>query len=350
MRLGGIIGIIGGGQLGKMMQTPANNLGFKTLCYSDQQGSPALIFAHEGFQGSYMDKAKIMDFASKCDLITIEFENISRDVLKEIENCFPSRLFPRAESIIISQNRLREKTFLANNGIKISAFDAIGSKEDAKRFFSIHGKFILKTSENGYDGKGQYLIEYLKDLDQDIPFEGVEMLAEKFVPFSFEASVILTRNREGQIIYFPIPVNIHKNGILHRSIITFKEELWKENMRKVSTDIAHSLNFVGTMAVEFFILHNGEIMVNEIAPRPHNSGHFTLDLTNVSQFENHIRAVADLPMIQPKLLYEGEMLNLIGREVNLALNFLDKENAKLHIYGKKEKEGRKMGHINFIYE
>ena len=350
MHFGKKIGIIGGGQLGKMMIVPANLLGFKTACYSNEEGSPATIFANENTIGSYDDTVKLIDFASKCDYLTIEFEAINYHSLKEIEAKFPNKLSPSADAVFTTQNRFREKTLANEVGVKTTIFSLIKSKEEALEFLAKNGKFILKTTENGYDGKGQFVISTAQDLNEQIPFH-IELIAEGFVDFAFETSVILTRFKTGEIVTFPIPTNIHKSGILHRSIVYGVETPWKEKAQEMAHKIANKLGFVGTMAIEFFVLKSGEILFNEMAPRPHNSGHFSLDLCNVCQFETHISAITNLPIIKPKLLFEGEMLNLIGSEINLATKFLDKQNAKLHIYGKASvKEKRKMGHINFVYD
>jgi 5-(carboxyamino)imidazole ribonucleotide synthase len=292
----------------------------------------------------------MLDFAESCDFLTIEFESLNYESLRAIEQKLQNRLHPDVNAIFVSQNRLREKTFFLESGVKTAKFSRVTSKEEAVEFLAQNGKFILKTTENGYDGKGQFVISSITDLNDEVPFNQ-DLIAESFVPFAFEASVILTRWQDGKIAFFPVPTNIHKEGILHRSIIQAEDTPWKQKCKDMAGKIAHKLNFVGTMAVEFFILKNGDILVNEMAPRPHNSGHFSLDLCTTSQFETHIRAVTNLPFIEPKLLFEGEMLNLIGEEINLATKFLDKQNAKLHIYGKDGiKPKRKMGHINFIYD
>jgi 5-(carboxyamino)imidazole ribonucleotide synthase len=350
MHFGKTIGIIGGGQLGKMMILPANLLGFKTICYSNEEGSPATVFAHETIIGEYNDTKKLLNFAEKCDFLTIEFEAINFQSLKEIERVFPSKLNPSANAVFVSQNRLREKSFFQEVGVKTAEFAEISTAKEALEFFNKNGKFILKTTENGYDGKGQFIITKSEDITPEIPFS-LKLIGEKFIPFAFECSVVLTRNASGRVIFFPVPTNIHKEGILHRSIVHNNNAPWKEKCKQMAGLIAEKLKFTGTMAIEFFILENGEILANEMAPRPHNSGHFSLDLCTTSQFETHIRAITDLPIFTPKLLFEGEMLNLIGEEINLVTKFLDKQNAKLHIYGKQSiKEKRKMGHVNFIYD
>ena len=226
MKFGRTIGIIGGGQLGKMMILPANLLGFKTICYSNEEGSPALTFANEGFVGSYDDEEKLLDFASKCDFLTIEFENINHKCLKKIEEKFPNKLFPNANAIFISQNRISEKTFFNQSGVKTAKFKAIKTKNEAIEFFNENGKFILKTAENGYDGKGQFIISSIEDLEGEIPFHE-QLIAESFLDFGFECSVVLTRWQSGEIAFFPIPSNIHKNGILHRSIVQENNAPWK---------------------------------------------------------------------------------------------------------------------------
>jgi 5-(carboxyamino)imidazole ribonucleotide synthase len=350
MHFGKKIGIIGGGQLGKMMIASANLLGFQTSCYSNEEGSPATVFANEVWIGGYEEIEKMVEFAKSCDFVTIELESVNRKSLKKLEETYKNILNPSYNAIFISQNRLREKTFFLESGVETVEFKHILNKQEAIDFFNKNGKFILKTTENGYDGKGQFIISSIEDLEKEIPFNE-ELIAESFIPFAFEASVILTRWRDEKIAFFPVPTNIHKDGILHRSIVCEQNAPWKQKCKEMAGKIAKNLNFVGTMAIEFFILKNGDIIVNEMAPRPHNSGHFSLDLCTISQFETHIRAITDLPFIEPKLLFEGEMLNLIGEEINLATKCLDKQNAKFHIYGKGSiKPKRKMGHINFIYD
>jgi 5-(carboxyamino)imidazole ribonucleotide synthase len=353
MHIGKTLGIIGGGQLGKMMILPASLLGFKTFVYSNEENSPATFFANKSVIGRYDDLENLLKFASECDFITIEFEGIKAFVLNEIERLHPNKLKPNANSVFITQNRLREKNFIKDLGIQTTTFSSISNINEAKEFFNKNGKFILKTTENGYDGKGQFMIKSTEDLlSKEIPFEREELIGEGFINFGFESSCILTREKNGRVIWYPLPINEHKDGILQSSSVNLNTPVpSSDKMIKASTQIAEALNFIGSMAVEFFCMKNGEILVNEIAPRPHNSGHFTMDLCTVSQFENHVRAVCDLTILPSKLLYNGKMVNLIGNEIFSVIKDIDKPNAKLHLYGKESvKEKRKMGHITYIYD
>lgn len=343
------IGIIGGGQLGQMLAIEAIKLGFDVHIYSNENNSPATYSCMQYTIGYYSDSIKILGFASKCDIVTSEFESIPSNVLKNIETTYPDKLHPSSNAFYISQNRLREKNFIQNLGIPVPPFSEITTHADIKTFYGKNGNSIIKTAEQGYDGKGQFRILNESDIKNFTFQTETQYIIEAFVAFESELSCILTRNIAGEIAFYPIPLNIHKSGILHKSIIkndTFAQETYKL-AQEYTTKIATSLNFVGTMCAEYFVSSDKTMTCNEIAPRVHNSGHFTLDLCTVNQFENHVRAISNLPILQTHQISSGEMINLIGDDiVNILPNFLDKPNAKIHMYGKREcKIGRKMGHI-----
>ena len=337
------LGIVGGGQLGRMMAYRASLLGFVVRVYSDAANSPASVFANEELVGSYFDAQAINNFAKKNTFTTTEFENISTKNLDSTISPLPSAIFE-------CQNRLREKSLAKSLGIKTPIFAEVLTKDDAVKFFNQNGKFILKTTELGYDGKGQYKILSLKDIEA-VEFNA-PYIAEQFVDFELEFSVVLTRGEDGLIVFYPSAINQHKNGILDISIVKKDFNLTPavQRAREYAALIAKTLAYKGTMAVEFFLTKDKSVVFNEIAPRPHNSGHYTMDMCNVCQFENHIRAVCNLPLITPALLFEGKMLNLIGpQSLELLNRYATSSKAKIHLYSKAEvKEGRKLGHINII--
>lgn len=341
-------GIIGGGQLGRMMAYKASLLGFKTLCYTDFFPSPATVFCDDYVEGSYNDTQKIIEFSKKCDFITIEFENINIESLKAIENLNLNNLRPNANAISIAQNRLKEKEFIVSLGFETAPFLKINHQNYAEleSFIAKHKRVIIKTSQFGYDGKGQFIVNHTEKMPQ---FNlDTEYIAEGFVDFDYELSCILVRDSMGKSYAFPTPINSHKNGILHTS--TLNNPSSNAEAIHISQQIANKLNYIGVMAIEFFITSSGKIIINEFAPRPHNSGHFSQDLCNVCQFENHIRAVCDLPIIEPRLLRTGQMINLLGQEAPVLYNkHINNPNAKIHLYSKdKISQGRKLGHINLI--
>jgi 5-(carboxyamino)imidazole ribonucleotide synthase len=337
-------GIIGSGQLGRMLAYRASLLGFIVNIYSDKSQSPASVFANSEVVGSYDDSLAINKFINENDFATSEFENITTKNLD-------SKINPNPSAIFTCQNRLREKTLARSLGIKTPVFIKITNKDDAKDFFAKEGSFILKTTEFGYDGKGQCKITDQVSINS-VSFNDKEYIAESFIDFHLEFSVILTRGNDGHVVFYPSPINKHKDGILIESLVSkaFNEQPFILRAKEYASLIAKSLNYKGTMAVEFFLTKDKEIIFNEIAPRPHNSAHYTMDLCNVCQFENHIRAVADKPMLTPVLLQEGKMINLIGNDtIDLLSKYEGMQNAKIHLYGKSElSKGRKIGHINIL--
>ena len=342
------LGIIGGGQLGSMLCQAAKKLNIKTIIYSDDVESPAQNFCDEFISSEYNNKDKIYEFAKKVDVITYEFENIPYDTLNELNKLKP--VFPKPSVNRLIQHRLAEKDFINKLNIRTTRYVHVESKEDLLPL----GDFlpgILKTTTMGYDGKGQFPIKNLDQIDSlNINFEN-EYILEKLVKLKKEISVIITRFSNNKYeIYEPIE-NTHEDQILRHSKIPAEiSEKLSEQSKEWAILIAEELKYIGTLCVEFFIDRNDNLYVNEIAPRVHNSGHLTINAYNVSQFENHVRAVCSLDQIPLKKISNAEMINLIGDQiVKYRDNPKVNDNQFLFDYLKKDiKEKRKMGHLTTL--
>ena len=320
------LGIIGGGQLGSMLSEAAKKLNIKTTIYSDDINAPAQNFCDEFAFGEYNDKTKILNFANKVDVITFEFENIPYETLNEMNKLKPVLPKPSVNRLI--QHRIAEKDFINKLNIRTTRYVSIEKLTDIETLEDFLPG-ILKTTTMGYDGKGQYPLKKIEDINSlNIDFSKGYVL-EKLVKLKKEISVIITRfGNNNYEVYDPIE-NTHQDQILKYSVIPaeISEKILYQS-KDWATQIAEELKYVGTLCVEFFIDRNENLYVNEIAPRVHNSGHLTINAYNVSQFENHIRAVCSMEKIPLKKLYNAKMVNLIGEQIepyrkNLALN--DKE-------------------------
>ena len=341
------LGIIGGGQLGSMLATAAKKLNIKTTVYCDDKNAPAQDFCDDFIFGNYQDSEKIKEFTDKINLVTFEFENIPFETLKKINEI--KKVLPNPEINKIIQNRLTEKDFVNKLNIQTTKYKLIRNKKDLEKSLDfIPG--ILKTSTLGYDGKGQLMINSKNDLDIIKINLNKEYIFEKLVDLKKEISVIITRfGPKKYEIYEPIE-NEHEDQILKYSKIP--AEIDKDILGKSkewSKKISEELDYIGTLCVEYFIDKNNVLYVNEIAPRVHNSGHLTINSHNISQFENHIRAVCALEKMETKKLFNAKMINLIGKDI---LNYRGKkftENEFFFDYQKKEiKPKRKMGHFTTI--
>ena len=343
-----ILGILGGGQLGSMLSIAAKKLDIETIIYCDDSGAPAQNFCDEFINAPYNNKEKIHEFAKKVDFITYEFENIPFETLNELNKL--KTVLPKPSINRLIQHRLAEKDFINKLNIRTTRYVQIENKDDLLPL----GDFlpgILKTTTMGYDGKGQYTINDINQIGKlNIDFEK-EYILEKLVKLKKEISVIITRFDNNKYeIYEPIE-NIHEDQILRQSKIPaeISKKLFDQS-KEWAILIAEELRYIGTLCVEFFIDRNDNLYVNEIAPRVHNSGHLTINAFNVSQFENHIRAVCSLEQIPLKKLSNAEMINIIGNQIipyrqNLKLN----NNQFLFDYLKKDiKEKRKMGHLTTL--
>ena len=341
------IGIIGGGQLGSMLCSAAKKLNIKSVVISDDKDAPAQSFADEFIFSKYDNDVKIQEFCNKVEFITFEFENIHYDVLKKIDEI--KKVNPKPQINKIVQNRINEKDFLNKNNIRTTSYISIkneGELKSAQEF--IPG--LLKTCTLGYDGKGQYKIESEKELDNlKINFDN-DYIFEKLVKLKKEISVIITRfGPEKYEVYDPIE-NIHEDQILKYSKVPAEidQNLYNQSI-KWAKYIAEELSYIGTMCVEYFIDKNENLYVNEIAPRVHNWGHLTINAYNISQFENHIRAVCNLEKIETKKIYNAKMINLLGDDILVYKNKKLKDNEFFFDYLKKTiKEKRKMGHLTTI--
>ena len=342
------LGIIGGGQLGSMLSEAAKKLNIKTTIYSDDINAPAQNFCDEFDFGEYNDKTKILNFANKVDVITFEFENIPYETLNEMNKLKPVLPKPSVNRLI--QHRIAEKDFINKLNIRTTRYVSIEKLTDIETLEDFLPG-ILKTTTMGYDGKGQYPLKKIEDINSlNIDFSKGYVL-EKLVKLKKEISVIITRfGNNNYEVYDPIE-NTHQDQILKYSVIPaeISEKILYQS-KDWATQIAEELKYVGTLCVEFFIDRNENLYVNEIAPRVHNSGHLTINAYNVSQFENHIRAVCSMEKIPLKKLYNAKMVNLIGNQIepyrkNLTLN----DKKFFFDYLKKEiKEKRKMGHITTL--
>ena len=342
------LGIIGGGQLGSMLSEAAKKLNIKTVVYADDIDAPAQNFCNEFIQGEYSDKEKIKKFINKVDVITYEFENIPYETLDKINQLKPVLPKPSVNRLI--QHRIAEKDFINKLNIRTTRYVLVEKKTDLETLNDFFPG-ILKTTTMGYDGKGQYPIKKIEDLDNiNIDFSK-EYILEKLVKLQKEISVILTRfGNNNYEIYEPIE-NTHQNQILKYSEIPANiNKKILDQSKDWATRIAEELKYIGTLCVEFFIDRNENLYVNEIAPRVHNSGHLTINAYNISQFENHVRAVCSLEKISLKKLSNAKMINLIGKEIEPYRQNLKLNNQEFFFdYLKKEiKEKRKMGHITTL--
>ena len=340
------LGIIGGGQLGSLLSVAANKLNIETVIFSDDKNSPAKNFTKHFISGNYDDEKLIKEFLSKVNVITYEFENIPYKILKKLNEIKP--VLPKPEINKLIQNRYTEKDFLNKNNIRTTRYSLIKDEDDIK----INDGLIpglLKTCTLGYDGKGQFKIDKKENISSEIDFTK-EYILEKFIKLKKEISVIITRfGHQRYEIYEPIE-NLHEDQILKHSKIPAQiSEKIKNQATNWATIIAEELDYVGTLCVEYFIDNKDNLYANEIAPRVHNSGHLTINSHNVSQFENHIRAVCGLEKVETKKIYNARMLNLIGNDIEDYRVKSFKDNEFFFDYQKTEiREKRKMGHFTII--
>ena len=342
------LGIIGGGQLGSLLSVAAKKLDIQTIIYSDDQDAPAQNFSDHFIFGNYNDKDKIAEFVSKVDVITYEFENIPFDTLNEINKL--KKVLPKPSVNRLIQHRLAEKDFVNKLNIRTTRYASIDKKSDIDALEDFLPG-ILKTTTMGYDGKGQFPINKIEDLNNLTIDFSKDYILEKLVKLKKEISVIITRfGINSYEIYEPIE-NIHQDQILKNSKIPAEvSNKILEQSKNWATQIAEELKYIGTLCVEFFIDRNENLYVNEIAPRVHNSGHLTINAYNISQFENHVRAVCSLKKIPLKKISNASMTNLIGNQIEpYRKNLKLKDNEFFFDYLKKEiKEKRKMGHLTTL--
>lgn len=346
-----ILGIVGGGQLGRMSALAAARLGITCHIYTPEHNSPASQVAPVTFIGEYEDKSKLKAFAESVDSITYEFENIPVETVRYLQKLKP--VYPDDTLLEIAQNRLKEKKFLNDIGIPTAGWAPVHSAGDIEKAANaLNGDgFILKTTTMGYDGKGQMSFDKGDDAKAAwAALKSKELILEEKVDFACEISALVARDKLGQTaLYGPI-LNEHANHILSKSTVPapIPEEMGHA-ARDMAQLLAEAVDLIGLLALELFVTRDGRILANEIAPRPHNSGHWTIDACAVSQFEQHVRTVCDMPIAPPGRHSDAVMYNLIGNDVRKAGPWLEKPGACLHLYGKPEvRAGRKMGHVTII--
>ncbi|SDI40682.1 5-(carboxyamino)imidazole ribonucleotide synthase [Alteribacillus bidgolensis] len=347
---GKTIGILGGGQLGRMMAIAAKAMGFRIAVLEPKSDSPAGQTADIEVEAAYDDREGAKELAKHCDVLTYEFENIDAPTAAFLEETL---YLPQGGSLLYTtQHRIREKNAIEEAGVHVSPYRSVDSKESLGLALEELGRpAVLKTCQGGYDGKGQVVIKENTNADQ--AFETLngnekDLVLEAWVPFEKEISVIVTRSTNGEISTFPVGENIHENNILHQTIVPARITSDTERKaRDIAYQLAEKLELTGTLAVEMFVLEDGNIYVNELAPRPHNSGHYTIEACETSQFEQHIRAICGWPLGSTNLLRPVVMTNLLGQHLSHVYDNVESfsKNGHLHVYGKDEaKHGRKMGH------
>ena len=344
---GATIGILGGGQLGRMLASAAAQLGFDVSIYCPEADCPAARVGRDHVIGAYDDHAALQAWAETCDVITYEFENVPVDAAKALLDA-GHLVRPGAKPLEVSQDRFTEKSFLKDCGIGTADFADIVSAADVNApIEQFGGRGILKTRRDGYDGKGQARLEAGDDYEAAHKALGhAPCILEAFVPFACEISVIVARDVDGVTRCFDVPRNEHVNGILRRSILPAKlTDDVLDRACAAAESLAHALDYIGVLALEFFVLEDGSLLANEFAPRVHNSGHWTPEACATGQFEQHIRAVAGWPLGAVTRFHDVVMENLLGEEA-LAPPESFPADGVLTLYGKREaKPGRKMGHL-----
>ena len=344
---GATIGILGGGQLGRMTALAAARLGYRVHVFATEHDSPAAQVAAGATVAAYDDSAALARFADAVDVVTFEFENIPAEAVREVATLRP--VMPRPEILEISQDRLREKDCLSRIGVATTSYQEIGDAAAlAKALAGLEGRAVLKSARLGYDGKGQVAVDRNTRPDEAWrQMGGPRGILEEFVDFDCEVSVIVARAADGAMATYPPVENRHVNHILDTTIApaTLSPATARE-AEITARDIAARLDLVGVLAVEMFVTKDGKLLVNELAPRPHNSGHWTIDACATSQFEQLVRAICGLPLGSTERHADAVMKNLIGDEVETWREAIADPTARVHLYGKRNiLPGRKMGHI-----
>jgi len=360
------LGVLGGGQLGRMWSHAAQAMGFRTAVLDPDPNSPAGLISHVHVCADYLDATALAHMASQCQAITTEFENVPAEALRQLGLSLPCA--PSAEPVSVAQDRALEKSHFVACGVPVAPHVVLHNLQDLQQVNSHLLPGILKTTRLGYDGKGQVRVTSLADLPaawQQLQLSGPAVcILEKRLPLAAECSVVLARGFDGQMVHLPLQVNIHREGILAVTEV-FERALpaaTEQQALHAAAEVARGLNYVGVLCVEFFLLQDGAdrdalgpLVVNEIAPRPHNSGHHSIDSCDVSQFELQVRCMTGFPLVQPRLHSASVMLNLLG-DLWFANGASASEppwsqvlalpGAHLHLYGKTEaRRGRKMGHL-----
>ncbi len=348
---GSKIGILGGGQLGRMLALAAARLGFDVVVLEREADSPAGRTAERLIVADYKDETALAELAALTGLVTYEFENVPATSVEWLA-AHGVEVAPDARALAVAQDRFEEKTFLNAHGAPTVAFASANTAEEARRaVLKIGAPALMKTRREGYDGKGQRWVEHAAAAVE--AFEGlggVPVIVEAAADFVRELSVIAARGRDGATAVYPLAENHHENGILRRSLAPARaSDALNEQAEKIAARVLAGLNYVGVIGIELFEMPDGRLLVNEIAPRVHNTGHWTQDGCEVDQFEQHIRAVAGWPLGPTRAVAQVEMLNLLGDEADAWTKYAAEPETRIHLYGKRgAKPGRKMGHINRV--
>jgi len=350
---GQTIGILGGGQLGKMMALSAKEMGYRIAVLDPAPNGPCAQVADQHIQASFDDRKAVLQLAEASDVITYEFENVDLTLARELEDM--GKLPQGAEPLRITQDRIEEKRAMEKAGVPVAPYRIAQNAEELDNIVQELGfPCVIKTTRGGYDGKGQLKLDSEEDLQEGRAFIEIHSfcVVESWLPFEKEISVVMTRGMDGELSLFPVPENEHEHHILKRSLVParIQQNIYKK-AESAARYIAEHIRFIGTFAVEMFVVGE-ELYVNEMAPRPHNSGHFTIEGCSASQFDQHIRAICGLPLLEISRPYASVMTNLIGDEVSRVIE--DKrffQDAHIHLYGKdKITAKRKMGHVTVIGE
>lgn len=351
---GATIGLLGGGQLGRMFTARARTMGYRVWVLDPDPASPAGHLADRHLQAGYEDIGALGELAAGCAVITTEFENVPAAAMSHLQA--RRRVYPPPAAVAIAQDRILEKRFLADHGFPTTTFAPVtAAPEVAAAWHAVGGPALLKTSRLGYDGKGQASVASATEAQAAFAsFGGVPCVLERRLELETELSVVLARGEQGAVMAFPTGENRHVDGILETTMVpaSVSPALAAEAQR-IAGDVATALAYVGVLGVELFVANGGRLYVNEIAPRPHNSGHFTQDACVTCQFEQQLRAICGLPLGSPELLSPVAMINLLGDLWSGGEPHWDQllrdPGAKLHLYGKAEpRPGRKMGHVNIL--
>jgi 5-(carboxyamino)imidazole ribonucleotide synthase len=355
---GSTIGIVGGGQLGRMFAMEARRMGYRVVVWDPAADSPAAAIADETIVAPFHDAEAALELARRSDVVTLEWENADVDTLRALEAVVPVR--PGPGVLEVAQHRIREKDAARRLGVPTADYRAVDSLDDLHAALNEVGvPAVLKTARGGYDGKGQAVIRDPAEAEaafRSVAPEGAELILEAFVRFRMEISVVCARGPSGEIVCFPVGENEHRGGILHSTVAPARisPEL-AEEARRIACALAEGLEVVGLLAVEMFVGEDDVIRMNEIAPRPHNSGHYTWEACPASQFEQQLRAVCGLPLGSAELLRPAAMVNLMGDDAGTGLgragtaDMMAVPMAALHLYGKAEsRPGRKMGHVTAL--
>ncbi|RYM05187.1 5-(carboxyamino)imidazole ribonucleotide synthase [Sporolactobacillus sp. THM7-7] len=348
---GQTIGILGGGQLGRMMAIAAKQMGYRIAVLDPTADCPVAQVADAAIVADYGDPEAAKKLAECADVVTYEFENVD---VRTVDYLQAHSYIPQGGHLLeITKDRLNEKAAIREAGLPVVPYlPARNERELQKAIDSIGFPSVLKTTQGGYDGKGQYVLRSEADLKEARPYIGkTPFELEKWLPFNKEISVIVVRSTAGETSVFPVAENIHRHNILHHTLVPARiSDALREEARSYALRLAESLHLVGTLAVEMFVGKDGRLYVNETAPRPHNSGHFSINACETSQFEQHVRAICGLPLASTALLKPVIMVNILGQHVQPVLDEMERlSDAHLHLYGKAEaKYGRKMGHLTIL--